>query len=148
MYHEAFWLAVSVAAPVIALAAIVAYASARAKADRMWQWAIDRGLGVTQGAESRMDPGPAKQARSLPSSLRVAASMSMTNTILQAIVLAFSLSSLASGFDRMPTGFAVVFEVAGIFVLAASAWQDATFRSRLSAVKVTIPDESERRTES
>ena len=147
MYHEAFWLAVSVAAPIIALAAIVAYASARAKADRMWQWAVDRGLALTQGAENRTDPERAK-ARSLPSSLRVAASMSMTNTILQAVVLAFSLSSLATGLDRMPTGFAVVFEVAGIFILAASAWQDATFRSRLSEVKVTIPDERQRGTRS
>jgi hypothetical protein len=146
MYHEAFWLAVSVAAPVIALAAIVAYASARAKADRMWQWAVDRGLGLPQGTESSTDREDAQQARSLPSSLRVTASMSMTNTILQAIVLAFSLSSLASGVDRMPTGFAVVFEVAGIFILAASAWQDATFRSRLSEVKVTIPDVSKGRT--
>jgi len=147
MYHEAFWLAVSVAAPIIALAAIVAYASARAKADRMWQWAVDRGLALTQGAENRTDPERAK-ARSLPSSLRVAASMSMTNTILQAVVLAVSLSSLATGLDRMPTGFAVVFEVAGIFILAASAWQDATFRSRLSEVKVTIPDERQRGTRS
>jgi hypothetical protein len=130
MYHETFWLAVSAAAPVIALAAFVAYASARAKADRMWQWRIDRGLGLTQSTQGRTNHERAKQVRSVRSNLRAAASVYVINTILQAVVLGFSLSSLASGFDRMPTGFAVVLEVAGIFSLAASAMQDAIFRSQ------------------
>ena len=93
MYHETFWVAVTAAAPVIALAAIVAFSDSTANASRMRQFQVDRPLWTFP--EENRDLAQAK-ARTAANLGGLVALLCVCNTILQAVVLVFSLTSLAS----------------------------------------------------
>ena len=74
--------------------------------------------------------------------------MCVCNTILQAVVLAFSLTALASHVDEMPPVVAIAAEVAGIAALAGGAVVAATCRSwvdDMMALSIQVPDTSHRR---
>jgi hypothetical protein len=105
MYHETFWVAVSAAAPVIALAAIVAFG--------------DQGQSVSRVRQGQLAnpwwsyPDQNREwARRIANvgDLRARGAwllLILGNMILQAVILGFSLSSLASPVNEMPTALAV-----------------------------------------
>ena len=131
-YHESFWLATSAAAPVIALAAVVALPDASAAV----YGAMDR-VGVTSRPNLK-DPVTLKEIR--PNGLdwaerlwgkaRVISIVSFFNVIIQAGLLAVSLSALASEQNVMPPWGAIIPAVGGILLLAWALAAGATLRRR------------------
>jgi hypothetical protein len=126
MYHETFWVAVSAAAPVIALAAIVALGDATADASRGRQWMIDHPSWTRPPEKRALVRAGGKAVTNIGLAIGV---LCVLNTILQAVVLAFSLSSLASGVDEMPTAVAIAAEVAGIIAVPVPQSLRATLAS-------------------
>jgi hypothetical protein len=141
MYHETFWIAVSAAAPVIALAAIVAFSNDIANTSRMRQWFVEHPP-WTRPQEKRAQ---ARKTTKTSTNLAVTVGlMCVLNTILQAVVLAFSLSGVASHVDEMPIAVAIAAEVAGIAALAAGAIIAAFGRresDRAMALSIQVPDD-------
>jgi hypothetical protein len=137
MYHETFWVAVSAAAPVIALAAIVAYTDANRTGSSSRQWAVDHPPWTYPPHQRHAAGDKIVEARSLTLMVVLVCTL---DTILQAVMLAFSLSSLASRVDEMPTAVAVAGEVAGIVGLAACAWMSMRSSSRADDFKaLSVP---------
>lgn len=140
MYHETFWIAVTAAAPVIALAAIVAFSDSSANASRMRQWQVDRPLWTFPDENRDLARAKARTAAGLG---QVVALLCVCNTVLQAVVLAFSLSGLASRVDEMPPEVAIAAEVAGLAALASGAVVAAACRSwvdDMMALSTQVPD--------
>jgi hypothetical protein len=118
MYHETFWVAASAAAPVTALASIVALSDITSWAHGVLRWEVDHPPWTFPNYA-------AARASAANTSSAYHAAMVMLicvlNTILQAVILAFALSSLTSRVDEMPTAVAIAAEVAGIAALTTGA---------------------------
>jgi hypothetical protein len=145
MYQQTFWVAVTAAAPVVALAAIVAFSDSTANASRMRQFQVDRPLWTFPDEKRDLAQAKARTAAKLGG---LVALLCVCNTILQAAVLAFSLTGLASHVDEMPPVVAIAAEVAGIAALAGGAVVAATCRSwvdDMMALSIQVPDTSQRR---
>jgi hypothetical protein len=121
--HESFWLATATAAPVIALAAIVALPDTSVIAQKF----IDLRL--------KMDPRPTPYQERLLKAAQVVVLLpkwtTMVNLIVQAALLAVSLWALAYEHDVIPPGVATVQAVGGILLLAWSASTATTFNRML-----------------
>ena len=61
MYHEAFWVAVAAAAPVIALAAIVAFSDAAGQLSGFLEWAAEHPLREPSKRAWRRSAGDTKE---------------------------------------------------------------------------------------
>ena len=127
MYREAFWVAVSAAAPVIALAAVVAYADAN---DLMRQVAAVNQVLTDETLES--DDKLVSRYAGIPELGLIAVSLCIANLGLQAVTLTFSLVSLANGRNEGPTWAVLVAEVGGIVALAFAAVASQRARRRLA----------------
>lgn len=137
MYHEAFWLATSAAAPVIALAAVVAYSDA---AEHHHQRVNVANLLGFRG----MLVGPARPgnpAAGVPATIGVASrkmavvagpGTCLVNLAIQAVVLAFSLASLANETDEASKTWVIAATVGGIALLTFAAWESTRARGALS----------------
>lgn len=139
--YESFWLATAAAAPVIALAAVVALPEASGIYQHELQHIMDEWFGTPTGlraamqaagatepvveAMSDIDLSPLREtvaemtlpARILAAVIRWTA---IGNVMLQAVLLAFSLAALAYNVDVMPRWLAIVLTVGGILLLAAT----------------------------
>lgn len=100
-YHEGFWIAVAAAAPVVALAAIVAFADI---------------AGISGG---RRGP-PDTDSRIISIGRGVLWSgyaAGLVNVLLQAVMLLLALLSLAAGHDQAPLIIAEIMAPLGILLL-------------------------------
>jgi hypothetical protein len=102
--HESFWIAVAAAAPVIALAAIVALTDTA------------RAAGLDRYAPDGADPDLIRAAQKL---LRSGYAAGLVNIVLQAVTLLLALLSLAAGHDQAPLIVAEITAPFGIFLLFA-----------------------------
>ena len=141
--YENFWLATAAAAPVIALAAVVALPETSTITTKFLQRTVDDWFGNPARTRSMMlaagAVGPALEVlsnidfsdvRAKANKLRpivllrvIAAAIrwiSICNVLLQATLLAFSLATLAYNVDVMPRWLAIVLTVSGIVLLAAT----------------------------
>jgi hypothetical protein len=116
-YHEAFWIAVAAAAPVVALAAIVAYTD----------------LGRIIGR--RPEPGRANPAsfKTLAEVLVTGMAVAWINVVLQAVTLLLALLSLAADHDQAPLIIAEITTPLGIFLLLVSGVIGGTLRFLLDS---------------
>jgi hypothetical protein len=135
-YHDSFWLATGAAAPVIALAAVVALPDIAVMERRAW---IRYAKGAIPPDLKQKDP-----AGDLPKQLWHAVNLiwyvSLFNMIIQAAVLAVSLSALASEQNVVPPWIAIVPAVGGIILLAWTLAMGVRFRGTLEKVeKIAIP---------
>lgn len=143
MYHETYWIAVSAAAPVIALSAIVAMADVGAISSASRQWQIEHPPWTCPEESQELANKIGHLAWDM---LTFAARLAWFCMALQATVLAFSLSSLAGRIDEMPTWVAIAGEVASIVALSGVARNSITARYSLDDLKVLtikVPDEYE-----
>jgi uncharacterized membrane protein YbhN (UPF0104 family) len=142
-FHESFWVATSAAAPVIALAAIVALpdlSSTLAKTTQDVRTARD-GRRPASGENPAADPEMAQARLEWRLSMLYWA-ITIVNLFAQAGLLAFSLWALADKQDLMPLGLAILLAVIGILLLAGSTMFVINLRySRDSAGK---PDDDTR----
>lgn len=158
-FHESFWLATSAAAPVIALAVVVALPgsliSVKAIAGLRLLRAVDlnrraaelggeseassladsaKSLGLERLTEEDLESieelaEPGTSA--LYTSAKVNRLLSLGNLIIQAGLLAVSLAALAYDRDVIPPWAAIILAVGGILLLAWTSVAEATIR-RLS----------------
>jgi hypothetical protein len=101
-YHESFWIAVAAAAPVIALAAVVAFTDT----------ARIGGVGQIRPADA--DPDLLKMVRW---GIWGGYGAGLVNVLLQAATLLLALLSLAAGHDQAPLIVAEITAPLGIFLL-------------------------------
>jgi hypothetical protein len=123
-----FWVATSAAAPVIALATIVALPDAAGAVGRASQHLHDA---------RQLWPEPDRSARMvilLARTLRwwrlLVWAVTVANLLAQAALLAVSLSALAYGQDTIPPSAAITLAVGGILLLAWTATASANIRRR------------------
>jgi len=114
-YHESFWLATGAAAPVIALAAVVALSDA---------------LQTERDAKSPYGIWAASWGTATVTSM-----ISILNVIVQAALLAVSLSALAYGQNVMPPWVAIVLAVGGILLLGWTLAIGAAIRRKLGELE-------------
>jgi hypothetical protein len=124
MYYESFWVAVSAAAPVIALAVVVAYADMTREVTLRMR-GIDPFLGrrfPVWKAMSAKEDKPPHDARIAGRWYRTTVGLHRLNVLGQAAVLAFSLASLAYQANEMPPALGIAAEVGGLLaILGAGA---------------------------
>jgi hypothetical protein len=116
-FHESFWVITGTAAPVIALAIIVALADAK----RGWFGMLETGHRLAQEANVvRSEQARYLFARALRVTFgfRVVATV---NLLLQAGLLAVSLVSVAGQENLIPPWLAIVAAVGGLLLLAISS---------------------------
>lgn len=127
VYHKDFWIAVSAAAPVIALAAVVAYPDTdelvQLKRDVWERW---RSVVPT--------PLDALALKDSATYVRLAVRLCLGNIVVQAVTLTFSLLSLASEVDEWPTWMGILGVVGGVSALALCALLAPLARFSLSIV--------------
>jgi hypothetical protein len=119
MYHDSFWVAVSAAAPVIALAVVVAYADMRREVTLLTR-EIDPFLGrrlPVWKVMSASEDKPPRDARIAGRWYRTTVGLHLLNVLGQAAVLAFSLASLAYQVNEMPLALGIAAEVGGLLVI-------------------------------
>jgi hypothetical protein len=124
-YREAFWLATSAAAPVIALAAVVAVPDATDIRDATGGALMDR-------AEEN---APVFFARKLARTGTALHRAALTNLLVQAGLLAVSLTALAIGGDVVPPWVAIVLAVGGVLILAWTAMTGVALRKDLGQLR-------------
>ena len=111
-YHEAFWVVVGAAAPVIALAGIVSMSDMM---NQVFEWS----------RYTRDRPRRAVRELTERSALGMLTKFSIitqaTNLALQALALLFALLSLAAAANMIPPWIAIVTEVLGLTRLAIGA---------------------------
>jgi hypothetical protein len=139
--YENFWLATAAAAPVIALAAVVALPETSGLYRDDLQRIIDEWFGTPTKLRAAMQAAGATELVVEAMSdidfpamkggvtktvipLRVVAAVTrwtaIGNVMLQAVLLAFSLAALAYNVDVMPRWLSIVLTVGGILLLAAT----------------------------
>ncbi|HEY1623870.1 MAG TPA: hypothetical protein VGG16_08720 [Streptosporangiaceae bacterium] len=119
MYRETFWVAVSAAAPVIALAVVVAYNDMK-REEALFKRQTDPLLRHSLPVW-RYFPAPGlkipKDARRARRWTWASVGLHRLNVLGQAAVLAFSLTSLAQQVNEMPLALAIAAEVGGLVAL-------------------------------
>ena len=143
--YESFWLATAAAAPVIALAAVVALPDTSALAKKPFLSALDDwfdnpamirstmlaagavgpALEVLQGIDFSDTKAEVKKMRTYVLLRVVAAAIRwvcICNVMMQATLLAFSLATLAYNVDVMSRWLAIVLTVSGILLLTVTVW--------------------------
>src|SRR5262249_51507638 len=108
--HESFWVAVSAAAPVIALAAVVGLTDQSGESTRTLEWIYEHPADLNEADQYVFNKNMvqfqgAQGARLL---------LGQFNTFLQTLTLIFSLHSLASRADFVPVLVAVILEAVGM----------------------------------
>jgi hypothetical protein len=148
-YHETFWLATAAAAPVIALAAVVAMPDASAAANEVNEAVLDARAAVAEAEAKSMEKLQlaVKQTRIgedeasemvLPRPtppIYVARSVApgiaaFVNVLVQAALLALALSALATAQNVLPPWVAIALAVAGILLLTVTTQWVALLRGR------------------
>lgn len=150
-FHETFWLATAAAAPVIALAAVVAlpdtsglYGNHAQRLEGEYKdlsaklrpsiagdtsglaGLLVAAMGVSVDMRDRMVGQAVKSYRVMAWVVRLAA---IVNMLLQAGLLATSLVALAYNLDVMPPWVAIVLAVGGILLLAATVSAVPAYRN-------------------
>jgi hypothetical protein len=120
MYRETFWVAVSAAAPVIALAVVVAYSDMRREEALFMRQLDPMGLPVWKTFSASEDKSP-PDARRAGRWSRTGVGLHLLNILGQTTVLAFSLTSLAQRVNEMPLALAIAVEVGGLLALLGAA---------------------------
>lgn len=112
---DTFWVATAAAAPVIALAAVVALPDLTTAEFRVVKRLYDKAIadGVTDSSFFH-EPRAARLLRKA----RIARGMTMVNVIIQAVLLAVALGALATDQNLMPPLAAIVFAAGGILLLS------------------------------
>jgi hypothetical protein len=129
-YHEAFWVATAAAAPVIALATVVAGPDA----DGVGVLAVDRRSALRMREWQKGKPAPdaiLREAKRTTALIISAYLAFLLDLLIQAALLAVSLSALAAGQNVMPPWVAIVMAVAGILILAWAVSVTAAIRRQL-----------------
>ena len=126
MYREAFWVAVCAAAPVIALATVVAYTDVH---ELVMDWAS---IGADRSLRDELQPGDKFLDDTAMLVLQSAAAwlLCLANLVVQAAALAFSLASLAYARNEWPPWAGIAAGVGGISALAVIAIASAGARRR------------------
>jgi hypothetical protein len=122
-FHESFWIATSAAAPVIALAAVVGLPDTAAVA----QLGIHRLREPLEGPLLAAMPEALSRAQDRLVTLLFWAT-TVGNLIVQAGLLAVSLSALAYQRELMPAWVAIALAVGGILLLAWSTSMAVHYR--------------------
>lgn len=140
-YREAFWLAASAAAPVIALAAVVALPDARATEfqavassyDTFFDELFKSGV-LSKSGEEFLAWMKEENRRSRPAlaATRIR-QLVLSNVIIQAGLLAVSLSALATSRNLTPPWVVIALEVSGILLLSWTVTGGTTIRRKMKA---------------
>jgi len=145
-YQESFWLATSAAAPVIALAAVVAVPDAtdvrdaalsafsrraQRQAEHVQRLEQNFPAELVQRLGGGVDPSVESAGRlwRTGAALRWAA---LINLLVQAGLLAVSLTALAIGGDVVPPWVAIVLAVSGVLILAWTVTMGVELRKELA----------------
>jgi hypothetical protein len=132
MYHEAFWVAVSAAAPVIALAAVVSWTEASRIQIDVEAWPNDNAIPEAEDDAAEIAYFLAK-GHKFSGQVRI---ICIAIIVTQAVALMVGLLSLANGVNYKQSTPIVVFEVGGLLLLAWAAWISYKARSRLMFANV------------
>lgn len=129
-YHETFWLAAATAAPVIALAAVVAMPDVSIAAYEIDEAASDAMPAATEAhALLTQIFEKAHEGRDEPFEMRpltkervsaVPGIATFVNVLVQAALLAVALSALATAHNVLPPWVAIVLAVGGILLLTVT----------------------------
>jgi hypothetical protein len=130
-YHEAFWVATAAAAPVITVAIVVAMPDTSATV-----WAVQRSAeeykaDVPPGPDEDWDRG-LRAMTGMLLNVTVVYIVEILNLLVQAGLLAVSLSALAAGRNVTPPWIAIVMAVVGTLLLAWSITSTAQTRRRIN----------------
>jgi hypothetical protein len=129
MYHEVFWVAVAAAAPIIALAAIIAFSDQMARLGDLYP-----------DARKLYDDGHRDLSRAYTRSNITATLLSLGNTVAQTVVLGIALSSLGGSVNEIPAWSAIALEVAGLAAVATVALVGVVIRAAIWAGKLRAKD--------
>jgi hypothetical protein len=129
-YHQNFWIAVAAAAPVIALAAVVAFTDTA------------RVGGVGQIRPAGADPNLLKMVRW---GIWGGHAAGLVNVLLQAATLLLALLSLAAGHDQAPLIVAEITAPLGIFLLVVGGAIGAFLRVIVGVIDQGVDLNSSRR---
>jgi hypothetical protein len=120
--HESFWVTVGTAAPVIALAAIVASADMRGTAnDFVEHWVSNLQHAPSGASKDKFRQGVERELYRGFLSYRWAVRATTVNIVLQAATLSLALGSLAVGRDLVPLLIPLVMADLGIVLLVVSS---------------------------
>ena len=125
-FHESFWIATSAVAPVIALAAVVALTDALTLVGRIS--ILESTLKERSEGDPWLQNYLARRAQDTRKGAWAAGLTTLVNLIIQAALLAVSLSALAYDQDIMPLWLAVTLATGGILLLAWAALLSAIQR--------------------
>ena len=119
VFHETFWAVTGTAAPVIALAAVVSAGDADEQVDRLIEAALRRSDAVHK---NRGDPDLVDVLQKAGgANLGMIAKVQYVNVVIQAVLLAVSLGSIAYQRDLISRGWPGGAAVVGILLLALVA---------------------------
>lgn len=124
-YHDSFWVVVGGAAPVIALAAVLA---AKDTGAQLWQWRQSTFVDLVRGKRAMSSP-PRPMENRFIGLIWVGLHLFFVNIVVQAVALGFSLLSLAYGKNEISPTFGVIAGIGGLTILAL-----ATFSSHRASM--------------
>jgi hypothetical protein len=119
VFHETFWAVTGTAAPVIALAAVVSAGDADEQVDRMIEAALRLSVTVHKNHDDLALLDVLQKAGG--ANLGIIAKVQYVNVVIQAVLLAVSLGSIAYQRDLISRGWAGGGAVVGILFLALVA---------------------------
>jgi hypothetical protein len=131
VFHENFWVATSAVAPVIALAAVVALTDTMTILGRVS--VVESAVQQNPNHDSWIQDRLAGTARDSRKWTLIAGLITLINLIIQAALLAVSLSALAYDQDIMPLWLAVTLATGGILLLAWGTFLSALQRWNLDS---------------
>jgi hypothetical protein len=127
--HDSFWVATSAVAPVIALAAVIALSDVMPILGRVN--VVESAVQQHPNKDSWIQDQMARIARDTRKWALIAGLTTLVNLIIQAALLAVSLSALAYDQDIMPLWLAVIMATGGILLLAGGTFLSASQRYNL-----------------
>lgn len=130
-FHESFWVATGAVAPVIALAAVVALTDAVTILGRVS--VVESAVQQHPYPDSWIQDKLARAAQDTRKWALVAGLTTLVNLIIQAALLAVSLSALAYDQDIWPLWLAVILATGGILLLAGGTFLSAIQRWNLES---------------
>lgn len=128
-FHENFWVATSTVAPVIALATVVALPDGTLIGRA--QVVLDAVLKRPASPEDHVRDGLVRSAQDIRKRAWIAWLVTLGNLIIQAGLLAISLSALASRQDIVPLWVAICLATGGILLLALTGMLSVELRWEL-----------------
>jgi len=136
-FHENFWVVTGTAAPVIALAAVAALPDATKAVVRAYERPFvplstgELRMVTLSSGETALTTDGKFVSQVLSAKAATIRTRTLINVIVQAGLLAVSLSALAAQRNVMPPWIAIVLATGGILLLAWTLWRGATLKKTM-----------------